>query len=106
MEKIRKGDNQKRKDAGALQGRKVAKKLCVFQCFVALEGRKVGSKSRLAKAAGAGTSEHMRNEKLHAVVARSTFASENVQITSGSDRFWKLRCRRSARRCGAKHISK
>ena len=26
--------------------------------------------------------------------------------TSASDRFWKLRCRKSARRCGAKHISK
>ena len=24
----------------------------------------------------------------------------------GSDHFWKLRCRKSARRCGAKHISK
>ena len=32
-----------------------------------------GSKSRLAKAAGAETSGQMRNEKLHAVVARSTF---------------------------------
>ena len=45
-------------------------------------------------------------EKLHVVVARSTFPSQNVQNTSGSDRFWKLRCRKSARRCGAKHISK
>ena len=26
--------------------------------------------------------------------------------TSRSDHFWKLRCRKSARRCGAKHISK
>ena len=32
-----------------------------------------GSKSRLAKAAGAETSGQMRNENLHAVVARSTF---------------------------------
>ena len=45
-------------------------------------------------------------EKVHAVVARSTFPSENVQNTSASDRFWQLRCRKSARRCGAKHISK
>ena len=45
-------------------------------------------------------------EKVHAVVARSTFPSQNVQNTSASDRFWKLRCRKSARRCGAKHISK
>ena len=45
-------------------------------------------------------------EKVHAVVARSTFRSQNVQNTPFSDHFWKLRCRKSARRCGAKHISK
>ena len=65
-----------------------------------------GSKSRLAKAAGAEPAGQMRDEKLHAVVARSTFPSQNVQNTPGSDHFWKLRCRKSARRCGAKHISK
>ena len=65
-----------------------------------------GSKSRLAKAAGAEPSGQMRGEKLHAVVARSTFPSQNVQNTPLSDHFWKLRCRKSARRCGAKHISK
>ena len=46
------------------------------------------------------------SEKVHAVVARSTFRSQNVQNTQFSDHFWKLRCRKSARRCGAKHISK
>ena len=65
-----------------------------------------GSKSRLAKAAGAEPAGQMKDENLHAVVARSTFPSQNVQNTSGSDHFWKLRCRKSARRCGAKHISK
>ena len=96
-----------------------------------------GSKSRLTKAAGAEPAGQMRDEKLHAVVARSTFASQNVQKTSAPDHFgscdvekvhavvarstfrsqnvkntrdwdhiWKLRCRKSARRCGAKHISK
>ena len=96
-----------------------------------------GSKSRLAKAAGAEPAGQMRDENLHAVVARSTFRSQNVkntrvrttfgssdvekvhavaarstfpsqnvQNTSASDHFWKLRCRKSARRCGAKHISK
>ena len=45
-------------------------------------------------------------EKVHAVVARSTFRSQNVQNTPASDHFWKLRCPKSARRCGAKHISK
>ena len=39
-------------------------------------------------------------------MARSTFPSQNVKNTRGSDHFWKLRCRKSARRCGAKHISK
>jgi len=95
-----------------------------------------GSKSRLAKAAGAEPGQ-MRDEKLHAVVARSTFASENaknasrserflklrcrkvhggvarstfpsqnVQNTPGPRHFWKLQCRKRARHCGAKHISK
>ena len=65
-----------------------------------------GSKSRLAKAPGAEPAGQMRDEKLHAVVARSTFPSQNVQNTPLSDHFWKFRCRKSARRCGAKHISK
>ena len=65
-----------------------------------------GSKSRVAKAAGAEPSGQMRDEALHAVVACSAFRSQNVQNTPASDHFWKLRCRKSARRCGAKHISK
>ena len=64
------------------------------------------SKSRLARAAGAETSGQLRDEKLHAVVARSTFRSQNLQSTAGSEHFWKLRCWKSACRCGAKHISK
>ena len=39
-------------------------------------------------------------------MARSTFRSQNVQNTPCSDHFWKLRCPKSARHCGAKHISK
>ena len=65
-----------------------------------------GSKSRLAKAAGAEPAGQMRDETLHAVVARSTCASQNVQNTWCPEHFWKLRYRKSARRCGAKHISK
>ena len=65
-----------------------------------------GSKSRLAKAEGAEPAGQMRDEKLHAVVARSTFPSQNAQNTPGADHFWQLRCRKSARHCGAKHISK
>ena len=45
-------------------------------------------------------------EKVCAVVARGTFPSQNEQSTPGSDHYWKLRCRKSARRRGAKHISK
>ena len=46
-----------------------------------------GSKSRLAKAAGVEPAGQMRDEKLHAVVARSTFASETAKSTSRSEHF-------------------
>ena len=45
-------------------------------------------------------------EKVHAVVARSTSPSQNVQNAPGSDHFWKLRCRKSAHRYSAKYMSK
>ena len=45
-------------------------------------------------------------EKVHAVVARSTFRSQNVQTIPGPDHCWKLRCRKSAGRCGMKHGEK
>ena len=104
-----------------------------FQWFVAPEGRKVGSlkrrvRSQLArwemknctplwreahfevkmyKTLGVRTTFGSWDvEKVHAVVARSTFPSQNAQNTPWSEHFWKLRCRKSARRCGAKHISK
>ena len=104
-----------------------------FQWFVAPEGRKVGSLKRrvwshlarwemknctplsreahfqvkMYKTLGVRTTFGSWDvEKVHAVVARSTFPSQNVQNTRGADHFWKLRCRKSARRCGAKQISK
>ena len=43
---------------------------------------------------------------MHAVVARSTCPSQNVQSTPAPDHFWKLRCRKSAHCCGAKQILK
>ena len=49
-----------------------------------------GSKSRLAKAAGAEPAGQMRDEKVHAVVARSTFPSQNVQNTPTSDHFFEV----------------
>ena len=39
-------------------------------------------------------------------MTRSTSPSQNVQNTPGSEHFWKLRCRKSVHRCGAKHIFK
>ena len=90
-----------------------------FQWFVAQEGRKVGSlkrrvRSQLVTGAMKNCTPLWREahfqvkryktpqrrttfgscdvEKVHAVVARSTFPSQNVQSTSASDDFWKLRC--------------
>ena len=104
-----------------------------FQWFVALEGRKVGSlkrrvRSQLARGEMKNCTPLWREahfqvkryktpqvrttfgscdvEKVRAVVARSTFPSQNVQNTPCSEHFWRFRCRKSARRCGAKHISK
>ena len=62
--------SRKKEDPGARKGRKVAKS-CVFP-MICVSG---GSKSRLAKAAGAEPAGQMRDEKLQAVVARSTFGS-------------------------------
>ena len=64
------------------------------------------SKSRLAKAAGAEPCRQRRNENLHAAVARRTFSSQNVQNTSASHHFWKLRCQKMARLSSTKHICK
>ena len=86
-EKSQKRQDQKKEDADARKGRKVAKH-CVFPMICGSGG----SKSRLAKAAGAEAAGQMRDEKLHAVVARSTFPSQNGQNTRGGDHFWTLRC--------------
>ena len=91
----------KQEDAGAQKGRKVA-----IHCVFPMIWGSGGSKGNLAKAAGAEPAGQMRDEQLHAVLAPRTFPSQNVQSTPFSDNFWKLRCRKSARRCGAKQISK
>ena len=59
--------SQKREDAGARKGREVAK-YSVFKMFCGSGG----SKSRVAKAAGAEPAGQMKDEKLHALVVRST----------------------------------
>ena len=98
-ERVRRKKMQARK-----KGRKVAQ-LCVFPMICGSGG----SKSRLAKAAGAEPSGQMREayfqvqmyktphvrttfgswdvQKVHAVVARSTFPSLHVQDTPGSEHF-------------------
>ena len=82
MEKARDGESQKRADAGARKDRKVAKH-CVFPMFCGSGG----SKSRLAKAAGAEPAGQTRDEKWHAVVARSTFGIKKCQNTPASEHF-------------------
>ena len=80
--KIKKKKSPKKEDPGARKGRKVAKH-CVFQRICGSGG----SKSRLAKAAGAEPCGQMRDEKLHAVVAPSKFESEKTKNTSRSEHF-------------------
>jgi len=70
--------SQKKEDTGARKGMKVAKH-CVF-AMICGSG---GSKSRL----GAEPAGQIRDEKLHAVVARSTCRSQNVQNTSAPEHF-------------------
>ena len=119
----KKRKSQEIEDAGARKGSKVAKH-CVFQKKVGAEGRKVGSlkrqvRSHLAKwevkncmplwreahfEVKVRKTHQLQNtfrtwdvELAHAVVAGSTFRSQNVQNTPPFlDHF----------RCGAKHISK
>ena len=81
--------SQAKEDAGARIGSKVAEH-CVFPMICGSGG----SKSRLAKAAGAEPCGQVRDEKVQAVVARSTIPSQNVQSTPTSDHFWKLRCQK------------
>ena len=45
-------------------------------------------------------------EKVHAVVARNTFRSQNVKNTRGSDHFWRFRCRFAWQAQGIVHLVK
>ena len=68
---------------------------------VAPEGRKVGSLKRRVRR------QLARWEmKKCTPLWREAHFQVKMYKTPGSDHFWKLRCRKSARRCGAKHISK
>ena len=133
--KIRKkSKSEERRCKCAKKDRKVVKH-CVFPTrFVAPEGRKVGSLKWRVRSQLAGWKiknctllwreerfevksdknwQHLSTfgrwdvEKAHAVVTRSTFGSiERCQNTPGPEHFWKLRCRKSARGWGTKHILK
>ena len=109
--KSQRGEEKKREDQRGERVRR--KKMQVrekvgksrFTVFFPMICGSGGSKSRLAKAAGAEPCGQMWHEKLHAAVARSTFGSKKAKDTSRLEHVCKLRCRKSARRCGAKHIS-
>ena len=76
--------SQKKEDADVREGRKVAAH-CVFPLIF-----------------GSGRSK----SKVHAIVARSTFRSQNVKNTRGSDHFWRFRCRFAWQAQGVVHLLK
>ena len=86
---------------------KVAKwrNIVFFQWFVAPEGRKVGSLKRRVRS-------HLARWEMKSCMPLCHKAHLEVKSVKNwrsqyvSVHFWKLRCRKSARRCGAKHISK
>ena len=121
-EKIRRKKMQMREKVGK------SRFTVFFQWFVALEGRKVGSlkrrvRSQLARWEMKNCTPLWREahfqvkmykthqlrttfgscdvEKVHAVVARSTFPSQNVQNTPWSDHFLTFRCRKSVEKVHA-----
>ena len=126
-QRVRRKKTQKREKVGK------SRNAVFFQWFVAPEGQKVGSlkrrvRSQLARGEMKNCTplwreahfqvkmyktHHVRTtfgswdvEKVHAVVARSTFRSQNVQNTPCTDFLHVQMSKKVLRRCGAKHISK
>ena len=101
----KKRKSQKKEDAGTGKGRKVAKHF-VFPMICGPRG----SKSRLAKKGRVRSHLARWEMKTCTPLWREAHLEvkmyKTLQNTSASDHFWKLRCRKSAPRCGAKHISK
>ena len=124
--------SQKKEDADARKGRKVAKH-CVFPRIWGPEGWKVGSlkrrvRSHLARWAMKKCTPLWREahfevkmykihqvrttfgscdvEKVHAVVARSTFRSQNVQNTPRTAHFWTFRAHFAWQAQGIVHLIK
>ena len=77
-EKIRDGESQKREDAAARKGRKVAKH-CVFAMF-----RGSGGPKRLAKAAGAEPAGKMRMKN-----CMPLWREAHVEVNNGKN--WRVR---------------
>ena len=122
-ERVRRKKIQMREKVGK------SRNMVFFQWFGAPEGRKVGSlkrrvrsqlarwemknctpficKSKCAKHLGLGALlEVEMSKKCTPLWREAHFQVKMYKHTPRSDHFCKLRCRKSARRCGAKHISK
>jgi hypothetical protein len=84
--KSEKRKSQKKEDAGARKGIKVANR-CVF-LMICGSG---GSKSRLAKAAGAEPSRQMGDEKIARHCGAKRVGGEKAKSTSCPEHFWQLR---------------
>ena len=70
-------------------------------------GAKHLSKSKFTKHLTFGTLlEVDMSKKCTPLWREAHFEVNSVKKLTGSEHFWKLRCRKNARRCGAKHISK
>ena len=94
-EKVRREKMQVRETVGK------SRNTLFFQCFVAPEHRKVGSlKRRVRRHLGRW---EMKNGTQLWHEAHLEVKCEN---TAAPDNFWKLRCWKSARSCGAKHMWK
>ena len=92
-ERVRRKKVQARKKVGT------SRNTVFFQWFVAPEGPKVGSLKRRVRS-------HVviwEMKNCTPLWREGHFPSQNVQNAPGPEHFWKLRCRKSARRCDAKH---
>ena len=86
VRRVRRRDKIRRKKMQMREKVGKSRNTVFFQWFVAPVGRKVGSLKRRVRSQLA----RWEMKKLHAVVARSTFPSQNGQNTRGADHFWKL----------------
>ena len=100
-EKIRKGDSQKRKDADARKSKKVAKH-SIFAMFCGSGD----SKSRLLKWLVRSQLARWKMKNCTPLWCEGHYPSQNAKKIDVRTTFWKLRCRKNARRRGARHMSK